>query len=73
VTPRESVCASEPVRDCHASDLACRQSVEILIDDMAEQSFPASDAPSWGIASSRCEQAVSRSRTDQKRCSVHHT
>jgi hypothetical protein len=39
VTPRESVCASEPVHDCQASDLACRQSVEILIDDITEQSF----------------------------------
>jgi hypothetical protein len=73
MTPLESVCTSHRAQDCQARDLACQQSVESLIDDMAEQSFPASDPPSWGVASSRCEQAVSRSRTDQKRCSVHHT
>ena len=65
MTPRESVCASEPVDDSQASDLACRQSVEILIDDITEQSFPASDPPAWGTASSRCEPAVWRSDTDK--------
>jgi hypothetical protein len=71
MTPLESVLTRHGAQDCRVRNLACQQSVEILIDDMAEQSFPASDPPSWGIASSRCEQAVSHPRTDQKRCSVH--
>jgi len=72
MTPPGSVGSSHPAQDCRARDSACRQSVEILIDGMTEQSFPASDPPAWGIASARCEQAVSRAQTDQQRCSVHH-
>jgi hypothetical protein len=66
VTPPESVLASQLIHDCQARDLACRQSVEILIDDITEQSFPASDPPAWGTASSRCRQTVSGSETDQE-------
>jgi hypothetical protein len=72
MTPLERVPTSHGAQDCRIRDLACQQSVEILIDDMTEQSFPASDPPAWGTASSRCEQAVSRSQADRERCSVHH-
>jgi hypothetical protein len=66
VTPRESVSTRERIQDCQARALACRQSVEILIDDITEQSFPASDPPAWGTASSRCEPAAWCSRTDHE-------
>lgn len=59
--------------DCDARDLVGRQRVEILIDQIMEQSFPASDPPAWGIVSSRFDQAVWSSQTDQEYYSVHRT
>jgi hypothetical protein len=34
-----------------------RRGVEELIDEIVEDSFPASDPPAWGVAASRLEQA----------------
>jgi hypothetical protein len=34
-----------------------RQSIETLIDEIGEQSFPASDPPAWGSVASQLEQA----------------
>ena len=36
---------------------APRQTIDLLIDELGEQSFPASDPPAWGSLSSRAEQA----------------
>ena len=35
-----------------------QQTIEMLIDEMGAESFPASDPPAWGVVSSRLEQAV---------------
>lgn len=36
---------------------ASRRGVEMLIDEIVEDSFPASDPPAWGVAASRLERA----------------
>jgi len=36
---------------------ARRQAIESLIDEIGAQSFPASDAPAWGVAAAQLEQA----------------
>ena len=40
MTPLESVLTSHGAQDCRVRDLACQQSVEILIDDMADSPSP---------------------------------
>jgi hypothetical protein len=35
-----------------------RQTIEMLIDEIGAESFPASDPPAWGVVSSRLEQVV---------------
>jgi hypothetical protein len=44
--------------NCEARDLAGRQRIELLIDEMMEQSVPTSDPPARGVISSRFEQAM---------------
>ena len=39
-----------------AHDREARASVEGLMDEILEQSFPASDAPAWGVVRARVEQ-----------------
>ena len=41
---------------------AQRQAIEMMIDDIGAQSFPASDPPAWGVVSSRLEEASETSR-----------
>ena len=36
---------------------AAQQTIEQLIDEIGEQSFPASDPPAWGAVASRSERA----------------
>jgi hypothetical protein len=37
---------------------AGRQTIEVLIDEIGSQSFPASDPPAWGVVSARLEHPV---------------
>jgi hypothetical protein len=39
---------------------ARQQTIEMLIDEIGAQSFPASDPPAWGAVSSRLDQASAR-------------
>jgi hypothetical protein len=73
MTPVPSLGASPRPQNDDGRDLECRQAAESFIDEILEQSFPASDPPAWGTASSRLGQAVWCSQTDESNCSVHHT
>jgi hypothetical protein len=44
------------------ADKTHRPSIEMLIDEIGAQSFPASDPPAWGVVSSRLEEASKASR-----------
>jgi hypothetical protein len=37
-----------------------QQAIELLIDEIGAQSFPASDPPAWGVVTSRLAQADDR-------------
>jgi hypothetical protein len=66
MTQLPNVVASGRPQDDKERDLECRQAVESFLDEISQQSFPASDPPAWGTASSRFEQAVWCPPTDQK-------
>ena len=38
------------------TDPGLQQTIDMLIDEIGEQSFPASDPPAWGAVSSRLNQ-----------------
>jgi hypothetical protein len=42
-----------------------RRDVERLIDEIVDDSFPASDPPTWGVAASRLERARRQARSPE--------
>jgi hypothetical protein len=68
-SPEEAVRLASPSQ-CEARDMEVRKKVETLIDNMVEQSFPASDPPAWGTVSTRFEQSARPSATGQEYCPV---
>lgn len=53
---------SENVKlDARARRDAARHALEVLIDEIAAESFPASDLPSWGVAGARLRSLMRRS------------
>ena len=66
MTPPSGVGVGVRPQNDEGRNLECRQAVESFIDEILEQSFPASDAPAWGIASSRFDRAVWCRPTAQK-------
>jgi hypothetical protein len=42
-----------------------RSAVERLIDDIVDDSFPASDPPAWGVAASRLERSRDADRASE--------
>jgi hypothetical protein len=47
--------ATQEIPERDSAREAFRRKVEMLIDEIGEQSFPASDPPTWGVAASRLE------------------
>jgi hypothetical protein len=53
--PATKVVTAEPAAEHGPS--AERRSIELLIDEMVAQSFPASDPPAWGAIAALLEQS----------------